>query len=107
MSSSTRQPSPGPSSTLDESIPTFNAKKRARSEDVEDERHSKKRFEDADPDPATSAESIALHEKFYFPDSAGGLSVFKVKYIYPHAPLDYYSYFFRSMELTIKFIATC
>jgi hypothetical protein len=76
MSSSTRQPRS--SSTLAKSIPTFNAKKRARLEDVKDERQSKKRFEDADQDPATGAEPIALHEKFDFPDSAGGLSVFKV-----------------------------
>lgn len=53
MPSSTRQATPGPSSTLAESedclLSTSNAKKRAGSEDVEDTRHNKKIKVDGEP----------------------------------------------------------
>jgi hypothetical protein len=53
MPSSTRQATPGPSSTLTESrdcsVPISNTKKRAVSEDVEDARHSKKIKVDGEP----------------------------------------------------------
>ena len=53
MPSSTRQATPGPSSTLGESgdysISTSNAKRRASSQDVEDARHSKKIKVDGEP----------------------------------------------------------
>lgn len=51
-SSSTRQATPGPSSTLaerDHLLLTSNAKKRAGSEDVENARHSKKTKVDGEP----------------------------------------------------------
>jgi len=63
------------------SISTSNAKKRAGSEDFEDGRHNSKKIITAS-DPSRSAKSTTLHEKFYFPDSAGGLSVFKVDWTY-------------------------
>jgi hypothetical protein len=53
MPSSTRQATPGPSSTLTESrdcpVSISNTKKRAGSEDVEDTRHSKKIKVDGEP----------------------------------------------------------
>jgi hypothetical protein len=68
------------------SISFSNARKRAGSEHFEDGRDNSKKIMVAS-DPSCSANSIALHEKFYFPDSAGGLSVFKVnKFIHPQVP---------------------